>query len=145
MQQDQPQFDDVAIAELDSTLTVLALQDGGFIEQQKLSALPADAAGDNLSAAIALDPHLGRIYVSNRGHDSIATFAIAEDGSVALLGHVASGGRSPRFILIDEGRLLVAHEESGGVTAMPLDEQGIPGAVSARADVPGAAFLGVLR
>lgn len=86
------------VGELDSTLTVLHIQQGVFRERQKLSTLSVDAAPGNLSCAIVLDPHRRRIYVSNRGHDSIATFAIGDDGSVALFHHAASGGSSPRFV-----------------------------------------------
>lgn len=133
------------VSEMNSTLTVLRIEeDGTLTARQILSTLPSDAGPGSLGGAIALDAHMARIYVSNRGHDSIATFAIGDDGDVDLLGYATSGGSSPRFLLIEAERLLVAHEKSGGVTALPLNNRGLPGAVNARADVPGAAFLGVL-
>ncbi len=134
------------VSELASTITLLRIEDDGALTaRQILSTLPGDAAPDSLVGAVAIGPCARRIYVSNRGHDSIATFAIGADGNVDLIGHAPTGGCSPRFLLIEEEHLIVAHEKSGGVTALPIDDRGLTGAVAARADVPGAAFLGVLR
>lgn len=131
------------VSELASTLTVLrTVQDGGLRAEAICSTLPAGSDTDSLGGAILLDGD--RLHVSNRGHDSIATFEVATDGSVTLIGHQASGGRSPRFLLIHRDHLLVAHEEGGGVTALPLDPWRLPGAPAARANIPGSAFLGDL-
>ena len=58
--------------------------------------------------------------MSNRGHDSIASFAV-EPGSYTLrpLSHTASLGSTPRFITLDpSGRtLIVANETSDGIVA----------------------------
>lgn len=124
------------LSELTSTLTVLDRRDDGMlVARQCVSTLPAP--GDSLGGAILIDG--GCLHVTNRGHDSVATFAIEPDGTVRLIGHRPSGGASPRFLAIDGDRLLVAHEEQGGVTLLPRD-----GPVLARADVPGAAFLGAI-
>lgn len=132
------------VSELAVSLTVLDVaEDGTLSERCVTSTLPPGVErGETLGGAILL--HADRVHVSNRGHDSIATFAIDDAGDVRLLAVHDSGGRSPRFLLIDDGRLLVAHEEAGGVTMLPLDRDGVPCAVDGRVDVPGAAFLGVL-
>ena len=57
------------------------------------------------------------------------------------LGHVPSGGRSPRFLLPTADHVLVAHEESGGVAAFRRDADGRPAGTPVSIDVPGAAFL----
>lgn len=133
------------VSELASTLSVLDIAaDGALTARAILSTLPAGAEGDNLAGAIALSADAMRIYVSNRGHDSIATFAIAPEGDASPIGHTATGGSSPRFVLLDDDRLFVGHERTGGVTVLPLAEDGCPLAPIARGDVPGAAFLGVL-
>lgn len=125
------------LSELASTLTVFARRDDGMLlATQCVSTLPAPV--DSLGGAIVIDRD--RLYVTNRGHDSVATFAIRPDGTVRLIGHRASGGVSPRFLAIDGDCLLVAHEQSGGVTLLPRDGA----AVLARAEIPGAAFLGAL-
>ena len=124
------------LSELASTLTVLDRRDDGvLIARQCVSTLQAPS--DSLGGAILID---GRhLHVTNRGDDSVATFAIKPDGTVLLIGHRPSGGVSPRFLAIDGGNLLVAHEKQGGVTLLARD-----GPVLARADVPGAAFLGAM-
>ena len=130
------------VSELVSALTVLDIgAEGQMTARQTLSLLPAPVA-DNLGGAIAIDEKGSRLYISNRGHDSIATFALDDDGNATLTGHVSSNGRSPRFLLIHEGQLLVAHEQAGGVTAFTIDPEGNHYLVG-RANVPGAAFLGV--
>lgn len=132
------------LSELASALTVLDIDpDGRMSVRQTLSTLPAFVP-DNLGGAIAIDACGGRLFVSNRGHDSVATYDLDEEGSPTLLGHVPSGGRSPRFLLVHDGRLLVAHEQEGGVTAFVIDRRGRHTFIG-RADVPGAAFLGVVH
>ena len=134
------------VSELASTLTVLVMKESDALSAQRiLSTLPADAAPGSLGGAVALDAAGTRLYVSNRGHDSVASFAIDPEGEVTLLGHTPSGGTSPRFLLLLEDKLLVAHEKTGGVTILPLDGAGRPKSAVGRADVPGAAFLGVWR
>ncbi|WP_298813813.1 beta-propeller fold lactonase family protein [uncultured Sphingomonas sp.] len=132
------------VSELAATITVLDVADDGTLQQRRIHATLPDGVerGDTLGGAILLRGD--RLFVSNRGHDSVATFAIDDAGDLHLLAVPHSGGASPRFLLIDAGHLLVAHEQAGGVTLLPLGDDGVPGAVIARADVPGAAFLGVL-
>ncbi|MFC7196070.1 lactonase family protein [Halosimplex aquaticum] len=48
------------------------------------------------------------MYVSNRGHQSIAEFGVADDGSLTSLGHTPTGGANPRdFALDPRGRFLL--------------------------------------
>ena len=133
------------VSELIPSVTPLQrCDDGSFAAAPALSTLPAGGVPASLGGAILIDADGARLYAGNRGHDSIATFALDAQGDATLLATTASGGRSPRFLLITDATLLVAHEQAGGVTALPLDAAGIPRPVSARADVPGAAFLGVI-
>lgn len=125
------------VSELASTLTVLDTDDEPWRARDILSTLPADADRDSLGGEIVLDAAAGRLYVSNRGDDSIATFAIDDPAHPRLLRHVASGGASPRFVLPVGDDLLVAHEEGGGVTVLAAED----GYVRQRLDVAGAAFL----
>lgn len=125
------------VSELASTLTVLDTRELPWRAAAIVSTLPPDAAGDSLGGEIVLDAATARLYVSNRGHDSIATFALDDPARPRLLRHVASGGRSPRFVLPAGDELLVAHEEGGGVTVLAADD----GQLRQRLDVPSAAFL----
>jgi 6-phosphogluconolactonase len=132
------------VSELAASVTVLNVADDGTLRLRRIHATLATGVDrrDTLGGAILLRGD--RLFVSNRGHDSVATFAIDAGGDLRLLAVPHSGGASPRFLLIEAGHLLVAHEQAGGVTLLPLGDDGVPGAVVARADVPGAAFLGGL-
>ncbi len=127
------------VSELAATLTVLRPERAGLAAAAILPTAPPDADADNLGGAIALAGD--RLYVTNRGHDSIATFALNDRGELRLLGHIASGGRSPRFLLPLEKRLVVAHEEGGGVSIFDLGDDGVPLPGPATLDIAGAAFV----
>jgi 6-phosphogluconolactonase len=115
-----------AINELRSTLTVLRYDParGALEAVQTITTLPAGFRAENTTAEVAVSPDGRFLYGSNRGHDSLAVFAI--DGATSLLtavGHVPTGGRSPRHFAIDpSGRwLLSANQGTDSVTVFRLD------------------------
>jgi 6-phosphogluconolactonase len=64
------------------------------------------------------------LYVTNRGDNSIATFAVAADGAtLTLLRTVPVGGDWPRHVTLDptERWLYVSNQRSGTVTWLPRD------------------------
>jgi 6-phosphogluconolactonase (cycloisomerase 2 family) len=130
------------ISELASTLTVLGLGDGSLSARQSISTLPVGFSGESLGGHLTINANGDRIYVSNRGHDSVAVFAADESGHLSLIQHVPSGGASPRLILLLEAErhLIVANEEGDSVTTFQI---AIDGTLAQRAEiaVPGAAFL----
>ena len=77
---------------------------------QTLSTLPDGYSGASSTADIHIHPNGKFLYGSNRGHDSIAIYAIdAEDGTLEALGHQATGGQNPRNFMIDpSGTFLLA-------------------------------------
>jgi 6-phosphogluconolactonase len=80
--------------------------------------LPESFKGNNTTAEIAVNRAGTRLYGSNRGHDSIALFAI--DGSrqtVMSLDDTPALGRTPRHFTLDPtGRyLLVANQDSSDI------------------------------
>jgi len=127
----------LVVGELDSTLTTYAYDAETAIltpvDTQPL--LPADFAGENTAAEVRLHPNGRWAYASNRGHDSIATFAFdAASGQLRLLGHTPSGGRAPRhFAICPCGRWLVtANQDSGNICAFAIDQKtGLPSATPA--------------
>lgn len=130
------------ISELASSLTVLEVGDGTLTPSQSLSTLPGECDGQNLGGHLGINAAGDRIYVTNRGHDSIATFGFGEASGLTRLGSIASGGASPRFFLLleSERRLLVANEEGASVTIFEIRADGTLlqcGEVA----VPGPAFL----
>lgn len=130
------------LSELAATLTLLECGPLGFETRQTVPTAPEGFSGENLGGHLALNPAGTRVYASNRGHDSLAVFALDGD-RIELLQHVPSGGAHPRhFALIeDTGQLVVAHEKDGCVASFDLQADGRLRATGHRVDVPGACFV----
>jgi len=92
-----------------------------------LSSLPPGASAEgNTSAEILVHPGGRFLYVSNRGHDSIAVFTIdAHDGSLRFVEATRSGGRTPRsFAIAPDGRFLIAaHQHGHSLTVFRIDPE----------------------
>lgn len=135
------------VSELANSVTLLDRADDGTLHAgQLLSSLPAGFVGDSQAGHIALNRSGDRLYVSNRGHDSIALFAVDEAGGLTLIEHVPSGGSSPRFFLLLEAqrRLVVANEQAGRLTMFEIAPDGRLARTGADLEVPGAAFIRAL-
>jgi 6-phosphogluconolactonase len=90
------------------------------------STLPAGFTGQNDVADIHLDPAGRFLYVSNRGHDSLAIFSVdGQDGSLVARGHALTGGRTPRNFAIDPAGkfVLAANQDSDTVVTLRIDPQ----------------------
>jgi 6-phosphogluconolactonase len=102
-------------------------RDGGLKQFQSLPTLPAGAETKGVSTAeIFVRPDGKTLYVSNRGHDSIAVYSIAQDGKLTLLQHVLGTPATPRgFGLSADGRWLVcAGQKSGTLNAYRIGRDG---------------------
>jgi 6-phosphogluconolactonase (cycloisomerase 2 family) len=85
---------------------------------------PPTFVGDNTGAEIAVAPSGKFVYVSNRGHNSIATFAVdAKDSTLAPVAWEPTQGKKPRFFALDPAgdMLYVANEDSDTIVAFKLD------------------------
>ncbi|UHH32078.1 lactonase family protein [Pseudomonas veronii] len=113
------------VNELDSSVTGYAYEadQGALTPKEILPTLPPTFTGNSRAAAIVLAPSGKHLYVSNRGHDSVATFAINGSGEFVAKGHISSQGRKPRFMNItpDGTRLFVANEETDNIVAFDVD------------------------
>jgi len=114
------------INELDSTITAFAYdaRRGALTEVQTLPTLPGQFHGENTTAEVAVHPSGKFLYGSNRGHDSLAVFAIDPDkGALKLVEHVSTQGKSPRNFGIDPtGQwLLAANQSSDNVVAFRIN------------------------
>jgi 6-phosphogluconolactonase len=103
--------------ELNSTLLVYAHDpDTGETEELQVISTLGQTVPDrrNHPADVHVHPTGRFVYVSNRGLDSIAAFAIdARDGRVELLANISGGGRVPRNFAIDPtGHLLLCANQS---------------------------------
>ena len=115
------------LGELDSTLNAFAYDaDSGRLSQtQVVRTLPHVSSGTNTTAALVVAPSGRFVYASNRGHNSVATFAIdPANGQLTPRGHTSSGGRTPRDINLDPSGtiLLAANQDSDTVTSFFVDE-----------------------
>ncbi len=114
-----------SINELGCTIDVLAwdAQAGTLANLDTVSTLSADYEGKTICAALHITPDGRHVYGSNRGHDSIAAFAVQPDGRLKNIGFFPSGGKTPRdFNLDPTGRyLVVANQDSDCVTAFEID------------------------
>lgn len=111
------------INELDSTLTACDYdaETGRLDSRQTVSTLPDTFDGENTTAHILVSPDGRFVYGSNRGHDSIAIFAIhPESHDLIAIGHASSRGRTPRNFALDPSGewLLAANQDSDTVVAM---------------------------
>ena len=91
---------------------------------QTVSTLPKDFTGQNSCAQIRVHPSGKFVYGSNRGHDSIAVFAVDRaKGTLTPLGQTPTGGKEPRNFEIDPtGRyLFAANQNSGSVVGFRID------------------------
>ncbi len=116
------------INQLDSTVAVFGRHESGrgLVERQVISTLPPGYAGSNDAADIHVHPSGHFLYASNRGHDSVVIYAIDPDtGMLEWLGHVPSGGRTPRHMAFDpEGKhLLVANHDSDTIGIFRIDSK----------------------
>lgn len=112
--------------ELSSTVTTMHFDAtrGALTVLDTRATVPAGWTGANYPADIHVAPSGRTLYVSNRGHDSIAVFSIApRTGAMEWRQAVATGGDWPRnFSLDPSGRwLLVANQRSGTVTVLSRD------------------------
>ncbi len=121
------------------------MANGQLLPQQTVSSLPDGFDGPSQGAHIAINGKGTRLYVSNRGHDSIAVFAVADEGTLQLLQHIGTGGHWPRFFLLldDSNLLLAANERSDNLVAFAIDAQGVLTQVGDPASIPRPTYLGV--
>ncbi len=88
--------------------------------------LPAGFSGESTTAEVRVHPNGRFVYGSNRGHDSIAVFALdSATGRLSPAGHTPSGGRNPRnFALSPDGAWLVsAHQDSDSLRVFRVEPQ----------------------
>jgi 6-phosphogluconolactonase len=115
-------------SELDSTVTTLGFdrESGRLVPRSTQSTVPAGWSGTNYPADIHVASSGRTLYVSNRGHNSLALFSVAEPtGALALEQVVSTEGDWPRNFSLDptERWLLVANQRSGSIAVFARDER----------------------
>ncbi len=116
------------INELASTVTAFAYdaQHGALRELQQASTLPADFHGDSTTADVQVHPSGRFLYGSNRGHDSIAIYAVDhETGKLTPQGHESTRGKTPRNFAMDPtGNFLLAENQgTNNIVVFRIDRE----------------------
>lgn len=92
---------------------------------QIVPTLPEGAArAKSRPGDLALRPDGRFLYATNRGHDSVAIFAVEAGGTLKLVGHEPSGGRLAGAVAVDPSGaiLVVANEGSKTLSVFHIDE-----------------------
>lgn len=109
------------VNDLDSTVATYGFDahTGALQPLQVLSTLRDTFTGDSRAATVAVSPDGAHVYVSNRGEDSIAAFAVSpETGCLRALAPTPSAGKTPRFFTFDPtGHWLYALNEASDTVA----------------------------
>lgn len=110
------------VSELSNTVTAFSFDSakGTLHEFQIISTLPKDFSGRNDDAEITVHPNGKWLFASNRGHDTIAVYAVnPSDGSLTSAGEFATGGKEPRHFTIDPtGKFLLAENQNSNSIAV---------------------------
>lgn len=114
-----------AINELANTVTRFHYDaaTGALTPAATISTLPDGYAGTTYTADLKITPDGRFLYGTNRGHDSVAMFAIGADGSLTRIGIEPSLGKGPQNLVITaDGRwLLCANMPGNNVAVFAID------------------------
>jgi 6-phosphogluconolactonase len=113
------------VNELQSSIAVFSYEPAaGTLESlQTISTVPGGFADKNTAAEVQISDSGRFLYVSNRGHDSIAVFAIdRQKGTLANIEFTSTRGKTPRAFAIDPtgSYLLVANQDSNQIVVFRI-------------------------
>jgi 6-phosphogluconolactonase len=118
------------INELGSKMMVFNIEpDQKPVLMQTLPTVTEGYILDNYCADVHLSNDGKYLYGSNRGENTIVTFAVQQDGTLKLAGHTPCGGNWPRnFTLDPSGKfLLVGNQKSDSIAVFRLNNtNGLP-------------------
>jgi 6-phosphogluconolactonase len=112
--------------ELDSTVATLRFdrEAGALTLLSVTSTLPIGWQGENYPADVHVAPAGDVVYVSNRGHDSIAVFSINRStGALKLRETTSTNGSWPRNFAVDASDrwVVVANQKSNSIIVLERD------------------------
>ena len=109
-----------ASLELSSEVAAYAFENGRLSEVCRLSTLPEDFSGSNTCAEVRVSPNGKNVYLSNRGHDSLAVFSVKSDmGKLERVQIISTEGHTPRnFGISNNGNwVVVANQNSNSIVS----------------------------
>lgn len=106
--------------ELSSQVQTLAYDThtGHFRQVQTLPTIPADWTAHNGVAAIHISADGKFVYLSNRGHNSLAVFAVDAHNELTLIQHITTAGDFPRDFDLDPSQnfIICTNQNSDNAT-----------------------------
>jgi 6-phosphogluconolactonase len=116
------------IDEIASTVTAFSYNSakGSLSQISAVSTLPEGFKGDNDTAEIHVSADGKFLYGSNRGHNSIAIFALDQaTGAPKFVEAVATGGKTPRNFELTPGGdyLFAANQDSNNIVVFKVDKK----------------------
>jgi len=117
------------INELNSTVTAFRVNKERAVlsEIQNIRTLPAGFEGESTCADLHITPSGQYLYASNRGHDSLAIFAIDQNsGKLELIGFESTKGETPRNFAIEPNGefLLVGNQDTDNIVIFRIEHDG---------------------
>ena len=113
--------------ELSNTVTLVVKNNNDFYElKSSVSTIPNDFEGESFCGDIHLSADSKFLYVSNRGHNSIAVFGVnQEDGSLTVISYHDVKGSWPRnFTISNDGKyLLVANQKTNNIVSFEINKE----------------------
>lgn len=110
--------------------TILALEyrqeDGSFTILQEVPTIVGNEGGENICADIQIRPDGKFLYGSNRGCDTLITYAVNSDtGRLTYVDTQSCGGKTPRSFAIDpQGELLIAaNQDTDNIVVFRIDHE----------------------
>ena len=108
--------------EISNTIIVYAYKEAHFTMLQVISTLPHHFKGESSAAAIRLSDQGGHLFVSNRGHDSIAMYCVNQESGKLYLLYMVHCGKNPRdFNIINDKYLVIASQSDNKLEVMNFD------------------------
>lgn len=112
------------VNEIANNIMVFKYSQGRFQLIQSIHCIPRHFKGLSSASAIRLTSSGEHLFVSNRGHDSIAMYRVnKETGKISLL-YMVHTGKNPRdFNIIDDKYLIVACQDDNILQVLTFEEE----------------------
>ncbi|NJB81811.1 lactonase family protein [Wenyingzhuangia aestuarii] len=114
------------VNELNATVSVIAknIQENTYSILETVPTLPAGFdVNTNTAAHIEITKDGKFLYMSNRGHDSISVFSVAQNGTLTFVERVSVQGKHPRNFSLstDNQFLVVANRDTNNICSFKRD------------------------
>lgn len=112
------------VNEIANNIMVFKYCEGHFSLIQAIHCIPRHFKGFSSASAIRMTTSGEHLFVSNRGHDSIAMYRVnKETGKISLL-YMVHTGKEPRdFNIIDDKYLIIGCQNDNMLQVMTFDEE----------------------